>query len=155
MTAKSLLLSSGDGTAVPAGAVGESKTASASASASGPTTLGNYLDIPGASLSLQPGTWMLFGNIGASTPAVSGGAVVQSCEIRDSANNMIVRTYGGFTASTTQSIVSSTLFVVVSVSSTTTYKLSVSPFNASGSPVISDGGFYYAASCAIRAVRIG
>lgn len=60
MANKQLLISSGDGTAVPAGYVGETVTGTVTNSVSLTTS---YASITGTSISLSPGIWMIYAQV--------------------------------------------------------------------------------------------
>lgn len=132
MSNKQLLQSAGDGTAVPAGYVGELKEATNTTTVVLSGAAGTYTDITSMSLSLEPGIWELQTDIslyisGASGITTNGrvGAVV----LTDNSNNIQRGVVTGFANATTPNVISQcSIKHRIVVSSTTTYKLRATTF---------------------------
>lgn len=121
MPQKTLLQSAGDGTTVPAGNIGENSKAVPS----GNTAISTFTttDLSGASISLAAGVWLLIATVGGYASSTGGNASIDFL-VRDGSNNNIVRGQGTWTSGALATM-TSCVSQVVSITSTTTYKLSV------------------------------
>lgn len=135
MTQKALLQSAGDGTAVPAGYVGERITWITAPSSFAPTTV--ETDWTNAFITLTPGIWMVVANIEMGYGSNSGGSGNTQFKITDSSNNLIQnmnKQVGGTVPGTSGWAiygVASGSFIA-NLSSTTTYKIRVFKVDGSG-----------------------
>lgn len=90
MTQKSLLHSAGDGTAIPAGFIGEKIAASITAdtSTAGASGVNAEVDVTGASIALTPGNWMIHyhGTVFQSILASAGNLADARLRVTTSAN---------------------------------------------------------------------
>ena len=159
MTTKAILQTAGDGTTIPSGYVGESYVVDATSGVGMSTTIGAFVDIPGATFasSLTPGVWRIVGQFSGGGCTVGGtGALLMAAHIRTAGNTTVKASYIGYqTAGASSGTMSGTLEAIVNITSATNYKLSLTTVVASGSPTISSAGFTYSGTFnSITAVRI-
>ena len=173
MTAKALLLSAGDGTAVPAGSVGEKlEVADWTTFTQATPTENTIYDITGASLTLTKGVWRIVQKINMQSNATSDNGQRSPWVLalmRDSSNSIIDQAtlpspyFSGVTTSGFNNVGTVLVEAYVSISSSTTYKASMKWRNAQGGTVTvasmssnTDIGAnsYYGGGQYIRAIRI-
>ena len=138
MTQKALLQSAGDGTAVPQGYVGQKITWSTPPAAETALTT-TETDWANASFQLTPGIWHIFCSVTALliTPAVIGAEAGIYLKITDGSNAVInqldrslyIRTQVAANAVSQSPIVMSD---IITVTSTTTYKIRGQKYQSSG-----------------------
>jgi hypothetical protein len=161
MTQKQLLQGAGDGTAVPAGFIGEKLEATITSTFTQASPVAQTIyDVTGLSISVTPGVWVMsaFGVVQVSCANTSVTGVLY---LRDSANNNIQFATGSQGHPTTQFTQTSALYIseTIVVSSTTTYKVSAANRKTTGTaqttPTLAVAvGADYAVNAYIRAVRI-
>lgn len=147
MTQKTQLQAAGDGTAVPAGYVGE--TVIASRDGSGDTGLTNYQWTHHSSdfVTLSPGTWILYGTVqvytGSTTDTAyglevnTGTASGNNSTGFNTASHGCIKSIGPSAAYQKQSM--STIPRVVSISSNTSYYLKAYITSATGGSWFTNG----------------
>jgi hypothetical protein len=135
----------GSGEALPAGVAGELIQGSNSGSFTSYGTSGAVADISGATVTLSPGTWVLYSDI---TGLVNKGAtdIIHIGSVRKSDNTSVDSWWIQRNNIAGLFAITSTRVTVVSITTSTTYKLSMQTTAA-----VTD---YASQGASIRAVRI-
>ena len=141
------------GAAIPAGYVGQTQTALSNVTTANIDTVTN---LSGTDVTLQPGTYMLFGTIGGAGGVCSNAtSTLVYGRIRDGSNNLIsesVISYSG--SSALRNPVTGTLVAVVNVTVATVYRLTVYWANDGGTCSIPSAAVFYASQSRLNAIRL-
>ena len=135
---QSPMKAAGTGTAVDAGYVGYLLSATSASSVNqGSPGNGTFYDITSMSLPLTPGRWRIMGSVPVRITGASGSIIAGQLAIRDGSNTLIKQTgsYLDQVGATTANSVTfpQTVLAYVTVTSNTTYKLSMKYTLVSGS----------------------
>jgi hypothetical protein len=159
MARKQILQQAGDGTAIPAGVVGETKTWATPPSTN--TSLSTEADWTNATITVTAGVWLIIASVqvGYRTGASVSNWGLTVVKLTNSANTVIDNQSAQVVAMTPAAAVTevrstATLCTTVSVSTSTEYKLRVYKVDGSGTGT---GAVYNesTANSTFKAIRIG